>query len=397
MKKIRLFHFLILALIFISQNKAFPYTFDGDQFSAIDDLGNFVPGEWFDDDGDGFYDSFVEGVGPIGGDIINIYDFDGDGIYEIYGNDWDFDSIEDEIHYTSTDFLHRLSLEKSPVNESGGTITIIAQEAPGGKNHWELTSLYTNASNVILPNTEVKLTAAASPGYIFRNWQTSEEIEIPDLNITTISYQAPASQSSSITAVFEKDLSDSDGDGLSNYDEIVVHSTSPSESDSDADGLADGVEVSINSNPNKSDAAIVSYFQNSGNSGGNSYAQGIVDGRTQMFDKIHNLITSIGLNFGIQLNEDIQNLSYQDVVDGNGSINLSEIQLVIEQFIDSDDTNFTPYTSGWFYTSEQGWLWTSIEMYPFIYRNNYGWLYFKKGHASPKFYDFQTKSWFNLN
>jgi len=43
---------------------------------------------------------------------------------------------------------------------------------------------------------------------------------------------------------------DSDGDGLSDGDEVLVYFTLPNDADSDGDGVDDGVEVSLGSNPN---------------------------------------------------------------------------------------------------------------------------------------------------
>lgn len=49
--------------------------------------------------------------------------------------------------------------------------------------------------------------------------------------------------------------SDSDGDGLSDGDEVNTHNTSPTQADTDSDGLSDGDEVNVHStNPNLSDS-----------------------------------------------------------------------------------------------------------------------------------------------
>ncbi|UDQ99046.1 PA14 domain-containing protein [Lentisphaerota bacterium WC36G] len=53
---------------------------------------------------------------------------------------------------------------------------------------------------------------------------------------------------------------DTDGDSLSDYDEIYVYKTSPTYKDSDGDGISDGDEVNIfNSNPIKENLAIESF------------------------------------------------------------------------------------------------------------------------------------------
>ena len=48
-------------------------------------------------------------------------------------------------------------------------------------------------------------------------------------------------------------LNDSDGDGLNDYDEVVVHQSNPLESDSDGDGMPDGWEIQNGTNINLAD------------------------------------------------------------------------------------------------------------------------------------------------
>ncbi len=48
-----------------------------------------------------------------------------------------------------------------------------------------------------------------------------------------------------VGATFSPDLSDSDGDGLSAYDEVVIHGTDTALADTDGDGIADGAEVGV--------------------------------------------------------------------------------------------------------------------------------------------------------
>lgn len=45
-------------------------------------------------------------------------------------------------------------------------------------------------------------------------------------------------------------VKDSDGDGISDYDEVKVYQSNPTKKDSDGDGVADGQEVSAGTNPN---------------------------------------------------------------------------------------------------------------------------------------------------
>ena len=57
-----------------------------------------------------------------------------------------------------------------------------------------------------------------------------------------------------VNATFVQDTADSDGDGLTNYAELVTHSTNPNDSDSDDDGLTDEEEINKGTNPNLVDS-----------------------------------------------------------------------------------------------------------------------------------------------
>ena len=57
-----------------------------------------------------------------------------------------------------------------------------------------------------------------------------------------------------------------------------------------------------------------------------------------------------------------------------------------------------PYTSGWYYTPEDGWMWTNSEVFPFIYRSSdSSWLYFYGRDEGSLFYDYKNKSFVPLS
>ena len=57
-----------------------------------------------------------------------------------------------------------------------------------------------------------------------------------------------------------------------------------------------------------------------------------------------------------------------------------------------------PYTNGWYYTPEDGWLWTNDETFPFIFRHkDGGWLYFYGSDEKSFFFDYNKNSVVNLN
>jgi uncharacterized repeat protein (TIGR02543 family) len=96
----------------------------------------------------------------------------------------------------------------------------------------------------------VSLTALPDKGYVFVDWSGGVT---GNSNPSTIQ----ASTDLTVYANFAKDTADSDGDGLSNYDELIVHDTNSTSSDTDGDGLSDKEEFDNGMNPKTSDKAMV--------------------------------------------------------------------------------------------------------------------------------------------
>jgi hypothetical protein len=121
------------------------------------------------------------------------------------------------------------SVSISVSSSTGGTVS-------GGGN----VSKYNNVS----------LTALPDEGYVFVDWSGGTT---GSNNPSTFK----ASSDLTVYANFAKDTADSDGDGLSNYDELIVHDTNSTSSDTDGDGLSDKEEFDNGMNPNTSDKAMV--------------------------------------------------------------------------------------------------------------------------------------------
>jgi uncharacterized repeat protein (TIGR02543 family) len=104
-------------------------------------------------------------------------------------------------------------------------------------------------------NQVVPITATANPGYVFTGW-TGAFAGQP----ASFSYTATAD--ATVTAAFAEDSADTDNDGLTNYQEIIVHQTLPNNPDTDGDEIPDGAEVQIGTAPKTSDAALVDFVRN---------------------------------------------------------------------------------------------------------------------------------------
>jgi uncharacterized repeat protein (TIGR02543 family) len=213
-------------------------------------------------------------------------------------------------------------------------------------------------------------TISASPntGYLFTGWSG-------DATGTTTPLTLTVDAAKSITANFAQDTSDTDGDGLSNYAELVTHGTKADDNDTDNDGLLDNEEVQIGTNPKLSDAALVNFFKaKSSTDQSTARTNALAEGRTAGIAAVkadptaHNLVTKGAYDH------------------------------MVEQLINSSDSgSTTPYTDGWFYYPNRGWMWTNRTSYPYFYDSSTkAWMYFKSGEDKPKFYHYGTKTWVTL-
>jgi uncharacterized repeat protein (TIGR02543 family) len=91
-------------------------------------------------------------------------------------------------------------------------------------------------------NASVLVAATPSPGFIFTGWSGDD-------NGTYNPFILSMDSNKNIIANFAPDITDTDGDGLSNYDEAVTYHTNPALKDSDGDGFDDLFEVNTGFNP----------------------------------------------------------------------------------------------------------------------------------------------------
>ena len=109
-----------------------------------------------------------------------------------------------------------------------GSLAITLSEAANGT--------ITGNTSPYPANEIATLTAIPSPSYVFIGWTGDANGSANPLSVLMNSHKT-------IGATFGPDLSDSDGDGLSAYEEAVTYGSNPLLSDSDGDGLTDEWEV----------------------------------------------------------------------------------------------------------------------------------------------------------
>jgi alpha-tubulin suppressor-like RCC1 family protein len=92
------------------------------------------------------------------------------------------------------------------------------------------------------PDATATLTATPALGYLFGGWEGDATGAANPLSIVM-------DASKNVVANFNRDMSDTDGDGLTLYEEVLTHGTNPDIADTDEDGYKDGFEVSTGYSP----------------------------------------------------------------------------------------------------------------------------------------------------
>ena len=94
----------------------------------------------------------------------------------------------------------------------------------------------TGGANNYFPSTTAALTASPSPGYLFTGWTG-------DATGTDNPLSVLMDSDKTISATFFPDTNDTDDDGFTNYEEIVIHGTNPALPDTDGDGVKDSTDA----------------------------------------------------------------------------------------------------------------------------------------------------------
>ena len=202
----------------------------------------------------------------------------------------------------------------------------------------------------------------AYPGFKFVGWTG-------DMNTSSEWITMAVTKDLKFTANYESDLADDDEDGISNYQELVLYETDPTQRDSDNDGVWDFAELELGTDPNKSLSTFLEYAKHNG------------------------LIKELDSFWLIQTGRN-------QVVSSPSAYNLvtkSSYDQMVQDLIASQNANAPHYTEGWFYLPSRGWMWTNRDAYPYFYDSeDKDWMYFQSGEEKPKFYRYKTKVWLTI-
>ena len=98
--------------------------------------------------------------------------------------------------------------------------------------------------------SRVSLKANPEKGYVFKSWGQ-------DVNSTLNPLNLKVSKDMTVMANFQKDMADDDGDGLTNFQELVTFDTNHTSADTDGDSLSDQQELDLSWDPKSSDKSVV--------------------------------------------------------------------------------------------------------------------------------------------
>jgi len=112
----------------------------------------------------------------------------------------------------------------------------------------------TPAKDYYLQDDNVTITAVSQAGYLFGNWSGAS-------TATTSSITLTMNTDKTVTANFIQDNGDSDGDGLSNFQESITYGTNPNLKDTNSDSIEDGQAVALGYSPTFNFSELISHLQ----------------------------------------------------------------------------------------------------------------------------------------
>ena len=70
---------------------------------------------------------------------------------------------------------------------------------------------------------------------------------------------------------------------------------------------------------------------------------------------------------------------------------------MMNELMSASDADATPYSEGWFYLPNHGWLHTNRTTYPYFFDDaTEEWMYFQSGNEKPRFYHYGSKEWMTV-
>ena len=103
-----------------------------------------------------------------------------------------------------------------------------------------------------ISGTTVTITATPKGGYLFASWSGASAALTSSTTLTM-------NQDQALTANFNQDNADSDGDALTNFQESITYGSNPNLKDSNADGVEDGQAVSMGYSPTLNFSALIAH------------------------------------------------------------------------------------------------------------------------------------------
>jgi len=269
--------------------------------------------------------------------------------YSYYFSQW--------ASYKSGSFANRRLLFPTPIS-----VTIKLE----GAERNDIGSV--NGTEELDLGSQYTLTATSKFGYAFDRWSGDFESTETILNGTLNSPLV-------LTAHYLKDLTDPDGDGLTNYREFIELGTNAYNNDTDGDGLIDGEEVEIGSSPLNSNKIVVDYLNGK---------------------------AAVTLAVELQKSKVISREEGEQIVINDPQqfdlVSKSDYDKMVQELISLSENKSTPYTSGWFYVSSRSWIFTNREIFPYFYDSlSSEWMYFNSGKEQPTFYHYGIKEWIVIN
>jgi uncharacterized repeat protein (TIGR02543 family) len=144
----------------------------------------------------------------------------------------------------------------------------------------------------------VVVTATPKAGYLFDNWSGAS-------TATTSSITLTMDARKSLTANFIQDGRDTDGDGLTNYQESITYGSNPNLKDTNSDSIEDGQAVALGYSPTFNFSALISHLQSHPPTGlyTASQMQAMAIGDLVLTKNVNGSFT---LNYDIEKSEDLQ-------------------------------------------------------------------------------------------